>query len=84
MARGEKLNEKEKRQIETYSSEGKSLKWIAGMLGRSTDVIRRYLCNLGEYGIKKRTFYKRKLSKQAERLIARKIPGKTLNQENGK
>jgi IS30 family transposase len=73
MPRGKNLSDVEKGQIQAYHASGKSFLAISRLLNRSRCVIRNFLKNEAEYGQKKRTGRKKKLSERSERLIAREV-----------
>lgn len=79
MPRGSKLSEKEEGQIEAYHEIGHSNRWIATKLHRSHDVINKYLEKPAQYGTKKSTGRKPKLSKHQKREIVRKASNSMIS-----
>jgi transposase len=69
MGHGKQLNEKEKGQIEAHSKTGASIYRISKEIGRSRDVITKYLQNKDGYGTNYRTGRKPKLSPRQHRQI---------------
>jgi transposase len=69
MARGNKLSEFEKGQIEAHSRDGKSNREIASLLGRSPRVINNYRRNPEVYGTRKSTGRPSKVSDRDKRRI---------------
>lgn len=71
MAKGPKLSEREKGEIEAFKRAGKNKTWISKELGRSRKVIRNFLKDTKGYGSKKRKNYTKKLSERDMRKIGR-------------
>lgn len=71
MARGNKLTEYEKGQIDAHHQAGKSNRAIAFLLTRSLDVVNRYLRNPAVYGTRKSTGRPSTISERDKRRIHR-------------
>lgn len=71
MARGKKLNNIEKGKILAFKDSGMGYREIARKLNRSLSVIQNFLKNLDNYGIKKSSGRKKKLSARTERKIVK-------------
>ena len=69
MGKGKALNEIEKGKILAYSESGLSLREIGRKLGRTHEVVRRFLKNPAEYGKKKSTGRKKLVSERTARRI---------------
>ena len=77
MPRGIKLSEFEKGQITAYHEANKSNRKIARLMGRSLDLVNRFVKNPEEYGIIKRTGPANKLSERDKRGIFRAASNST-------
>lgn len=69
MAKGARLNDEEKGRIKAYKEEGLSNREIAQRIGRSHDVINKFVRLGNSYGIKKAPGKKPALSARAKRAI---------------
>jgi len=79
MARGVKLSNYEKGQIDTRHGQGESNRSIAKQIKRTLSVVNNYLKDPAGYGTKKRNNYKKKLNDRDARQIANTIHGKSIN-----
>jgi transposase len=79
MARGTKLTEREKGQIDAYHEEGYSNRQIAVKLGRSHKVVNGYMKNPEEYGTRKSSGPPKKLSDREKRAIVRRASNSSIS-----
>lgn len=77
MPRGKILSEEEKGKIRAYKDDGHTNRWIGRKIGRSHDVINRFLRNPAEYGRAKGRGRKPKLTKRMKRRILRDVSNST-------
>lgn len=77
MPRGKKLSDYEKGQIDALNANGKTNREIARFLGRSHDVVDRFLRNPKGYGMNKSPGRPNKLSKRDKRNISRAASNST-------
>lgn len=76
MPRGTHLTDSEKTQIIAYKDCGKSNRSIAVLLGRSRDVINKFVSSPGTYGTKERCGRPRKLNTRDDRALQRAASNK--------
>lgn len=79
MPKGKKLSDYEKGQIDALSSTGKSAVEIGKSLGRTKDVIKKYLKNPRQYGTAKHTGRPSKLSSREKRRILKVSSNSTIS-----